>query len=131
MVIYLLLRHDSRFNSHSLRYVVRSLPHTTTVFLKFVHCKHSHRYPLTEFASLLHTPWFAHVMFSQGSEEKWSKNGLVLVSKRNFKRDVQVLLRGNFFLCRIFVIKSVQNPKCFWHSSQNCFVLALFSSLFS
>ena len=40
-------------------------------------------------------------------------------------------LRGSFFLCRVFVIKSVQNPKSFWRSSQNCFVLALFSRLYS
>jgi hypothetical protein len=39
-------------------------------------------------------------------------------------------LGGIFFLCRVFVIKSVQNSKSFWLSSQNCFVLALFSSLY-
>ena len=29
------------------------------------------------------------------------------------------------------VVKDVQNQKSFWRSSQNCFVLALFSSLYS
>jgi hypothetical protein len=38
-------------------------------------------------------------------------------------------LRGNFFQCHIFAMKSVQNLKSFWRSSQNYFVLALFSSL--
>ncbi len=42
-----------------------------------------------------------------------------------------ISLRGSFFRCRVLVIKSVQNPKSFWCSSQNCFVLALFSSLYS
>jgi hypothetical protein len=35
-------------------------------------------------------------------------------------------VRGNFFQCRIFAMKSVQNLKSFWRSSQNYFVLALF-----
>jgi hypothetical protein len=35
-------------------------------------------------------------------------------------------LRGNFFQCHVFAMKSVQN---LWRSSQNYFVLALFSSL--
>ena len=39
------------------------------------------------------------------------------------------LLRGNFFQCHVFAMKSVQNLKSFWRSSQNYFVLALFSSL--
>ena len=34
--------------------------------------------------------------------------------------------RGNFFQCRVFAMKSVQNRKSFWRTSQNCFVLALF-----
>jgi hypothetical protein len=38
-------------------------------------------------------------------------------------------LRGNFFQCHVFAMKSVQNLKSFWRSSQNYFVLALFSSL--
>jgi hypothetical protein len=38
-------------------------------------------------------------------------------------------LRGNFFQCHVFAMKSVQNLKYFWRSSQNYFVLALFSSL--
>jgi hypothetical protein len=42
-----------------------------------------------------------------------------------------ILLRGNFFQCHVFAMKSVQNLKSFWRSSQNYFVLALFSSLFS
>jgi hypothetical protein len=40
-------------------------------------------------------------------------------------------LRGNFFQCHVFAMKSVQNLKSFWRSSQNYFVLALFSSLYS
>jgi hypothetical protein len=40
-------------------------------------------------------------------------------------------LRGNFFQCHVFTMKSVQNLKSFWRSSQNFFVLALFSSLYS
>jgi hypothetical protein len=39
------------------------------------------------------------------------------------------VLRGNFFQCHVFAMKSVQNLKSFWRSSQNYFVLALFSSL--
>jgi hypothetical protein len=42
-----------------------------------------------------------------------------------------VSLRGNFFQCHVFAMKSVQNLKSFWRSSQNYFVLALFSSLYS
>ena len=40
-------------------------------------------------------------------------------------------LRGNFFQCHVFAMQSVQNLKYFWRSSQNYFVLALFSSLYS
>jgi hypothetical protein len=43
--------------------------------------------------------------------------------------DKQYQLRGNFFKCHVFTMKSVQNLKSFWRSSQNYFVLALFSSL--
>ena len=39
------------------------------------------------------------------------------------------ILRGKFFQCRVFAMKSVQNLKYFRRSSQNYFVLALFSSL--
>jgi hypothetical protein len=39
------------------------------------------------------------------------------------------LLRGNFFQCHVFAMKSVQNLKSYWRSSQNYLVLALFSSL--
>ena len=39
------------------------------------------------------------------------------------------ILRGNFFQRRVFAMKSVQYLKYFWRSSQNYFVLALFSSL--
>jgi hypothetical protein len=38
---------------------------------------------------------------------------------------------GKFFFCHVFAMKSVQNPKSFWRTSQNCFGLALFSSLYS
>jgi hypothetical protein len=48
---------------------------------------------------------------------------------RNFL--MYILLRGDFFQCHVFAMKSVQNLKSFWRSSQNYFVLALFSSLFS
>jgi hypothetical protein len=41
------------------------------------------------------------------------------------------LLRGDFFQCHVFSMKSVQNLKSFWRSSQNYFVLALFFSLYS
>jgi hypothetical protein len=37
------------------------------------------------------------------------------------------VLRANFFQCHVFAMKSVQNLKSFWRSSQNYFVLALFS----
>jgi hypothetical protein len=40
-----------------------------------------------------------------------------------------LILRGNFFQCHVFAMKSVQNLKSFWRSSQNYFVLALLSSL--
>jgi hypothetical protein len=40
-----------------------------------------------------------------------------------------MLLRGNFFQCRVFAMESVQNLKSLCRSSQNYFVLALFSSL--
>jgi hypothetical protein len=40
-----------------------------------------------------------------------------------------ICLKGNFFQCHVFAMKSVQNLKCFWRSSQNYFVLALFSNL--
>jgi hypothetical protein len=42
-----------------------------------------------------------------------------------------LLLRHNFFQCCVFAMKSVQNLKSFWRSSQNYFVLALFCSLHS
>ena len=41
------------------------------------------------------------------------------------------LSRGTFFQCHVFAMKSVQNLKSFWRSSQNYFVLALFCSLHS
>jgi hypothetical protein len=41
------------------------------------------------------------------------------------------ILRGNFLLCHVFAMKSVQNRKSFWRTSENCFGLALFSSLYS
>ena len=37
------------------------------------------------------------------------------------------LIKRQFFPCRVFAMKSVQNQKSFLRSSQNCFVLALFS----
>jgi hypothetical protein len=40
-----------------------------------------------------------------------------------------LILRGIFFQCHVFAMKSVQNLKSFWRSPQNYFVLALFSSL--
>jgi hypothetical protein len=45
------------------------------------------------------------------------------------KSFVSTSLRGNFFQCHVFAMKSVQNLKYFWRSSQNYFVLALFCSL--
>jgi hypothetical protein len=38
--------------------------------------------------------------------------------------------RGIFFLYRVFAMKSVQTRKTFWRTSQNCFILALFSSFY-
>ena len=38
-------------------------------------------------------------------------------------------LRGNFFVCRVFSTKSVQNLKSFWRTSQIRFILALLYSL--
>jgi hypothetical protein len=43
---------------------------------------------------------------------------------RNYRVEILYTLRGNFFQCHVFAMKSV-----FWRSSQNYFVLALFSSL--
>jgi hypothetical protein len=43
--------------------------------------------------------------------------------------EIEKSLRGNFFQCHVFAMKSVQNLKSFWRSSQNYFVLALFFSL--
>jgi hypothetical protein len=39
------------------------------------------------------------------------------------------IFKRQFFQCHVFAMKSVQNLKSFWRSSQNYFVLALFSSL--
>ena len=39
------------------------------------------------------------------------------------------LLRGNFYLCRVFSTKSVQNLNFFWRTIKIRFVLALFYSL--
>ena len=39
------------------------------------------------------------------------------------------ILRVNFFQCRVFSTKSVQNLKSFCRSSQICFVFAFFHSL--
>jgi hypothetical protein len=50
-------------------------------------------------------------------------------SKQTKKNKTKMLLRGNYFQCRVFAMKSVQNLICFWRSSQNYFVLALFCSL--
>ena len=52
-------------------------------------------------------------------------------SIRKFQICIAKYLRGNFFQCHVFAMKSVQNLKSFWRSSQNYFVLALFSSLYS
>ena len=45
----------------------------------------------------------------------------------------KIYIKGKFFfnICRVFAMKSVQNLKSFWCSSQNYFVLALFCSLHS
>ena len=40
-------------------------------------------------------------------------------------------IKRQFFQCHVFAMKSVQNRKSFWRTSQNYFVLALFSSLYS
>jgi hypothetical protein len=54
----------------------------------------------------------------------------ITVTEQNISAKSQVkCLRGNFFQYHVFAMKSVQNLKSFWRSSQNYFVLALFSSL--
>ena len=50
------------------------------------------------------------------------------VDYRNFLEEE---LKGIFFQRHVFVMRSVQNLKSFWRSSQNYFVLALFCSLHS
>jgi hypothetical protein len=45
------------------------------------------------------------------------------------KKEKRAVLRGNFFQCHVFAMKSVQNLKSFWRSFQNYLVLALFNSL--
>ena len=39
------------------------------------------------------------------------------------------MLRGNFFVCRVFSTKSVQNLKSFWRTSEIRFICALLYSL--
>ena len=42
-----------------------------------------------------------------------------------------MLLRGESFLCHVFSVKSVQNLRTFWHTTQNLLILALLCSLYS
>ena len=49
--------------------------------------------------------------------------------KKYYRITAMVSLRAIFYQYRVFAMKSVQNLKSFWRSSQNYFVLALFCSL--
>ena len=40
-------------------------------------------------------------------------------------------LRGESFLCHVFSVKSVQNLRTFWRTTQNLLILALLCSLYS
>ena len=40
-------------------------------------------------------------------------------------------LRGKSFLCHVFSVKSVQNLRTFWRTTQNLLILALLCSLYS
>ena len=42
-----------------------------------------------------------------------------------------VILRGESFLCLVFSVKSVQNLRTFWRTTQNLLILALLCSLYS
>jgi hypothetical protein len=55
-------------------------------------------------------------------QERWTQDSFQCICDAD-------TLRGNFFQCHVFAMKSVQNLKSFWRSSQNYFVLALLSSL--
>ena len=49
-----------------------------------------------------------------------------------YSRIVDNSLRQDFFLCRVFSVKYVQNLKCQeWRTPQNRFVLGLLSGLYS
>ena len=54
-------------------------------------------------------------------------------SWRSYRSDVKVgtLLRGESFLCHVFSVKSVQNLRNFWRTTQNLLILALLCSLYS
>ena len=46
-------------------------------------------------------------------------------------RPVFKLLRGESFLCHVFLVKSIQNIRTFWRTTQNLLSLALLCSLYS
>ena len=46
------------------------------------------------------------------------------LEKKNF-------LRGKSFLCHVFSVRSVQNLRTFWRTTQNLLILALLCSLYS
>jgi hypothetical protein len=62
------------------------------------------------------------------AQNEWAHNntnvGFLLIVFSRIKRQF-------FSMSRIFTMKSVQNLKSFWRSSQNHFVFALFSSLYT
>ena len=43
----------------------------------------------------------------------------------------RILLRGESFLCHVFPVKSVQNLRTFWRTTQTLLILALLCSLYS
>ena len=45
--------------------------------------------------------------------------------------EVVRVLRGESFLCHVFSVKSVQNLRTFWRTTQNLLILALLCSLYS
>ena len=42
-----------------------------------------------------------------------------------------LVLRGESFLCHVFSVKSVQNLRTFWRTTQNLLILALLCNLYS
>ena len=61
----------------------------------------------------------------------WLRPGTLEVKKTHFGGEKDKELRGESFLCRVFSVKSVQNLRTFWRTTQNLLILALLCSLYS